>query len=76
MKAKDEWAFEANMERGCLPTGEPLECLYGTEWWTEGQEQPDLPPVVQCHRCGGQAYDLGDKLDCENCGEFSVEEEK
>ena len=64
----DEWSFEANMQRGYLPTGEPLDALYGTGWWTEEPEPPDLPPIIQCHICGGQAYDLGDKIDCENCG--------
>lgn len=63
----DEWSFEANLARGHLPTGEPLEALYGTGWWTE---EPDAePPVTQCPICGGRAYDLGDWLDCENCGE-------
>jgi hypothetical protein len=62
-----DWSFEANLERGHLPTGEPLEALYGTGWWTE-EPQPDCPPIVQCHICGGHAYDLGGKIDCENCG--------
>jgi hypothetical protein len=63
---KDEWSFEANLDRGCLPTGEPLEALYGVGWWT--QEPEPEPPVTQCHICGGHAYDLGDKINCENCG--------
>ena len=67
----DEWSFEANLERGCLPTGEPLEALYGAGWWTE-EPHPDCPPVVQCYKCGGNAYDLGDEIDCENCGIVSV----
>jgi len=62
----DEWSFEANLVRGCLPTGEALEALYGAGPWTP-QPEPE-PPVVQCHVCGGQAYDLGDEIDCENCG--------
>ena len=73
-KRDDEWSFDANMERGYLPTGEPLEALYGTGYWTP---QPDPEPeVVQCHICGGRAYDLGDRIDCENCGVISVMTEK
>ena len=26
------------------------------------------PPVIQCRKCDGRAYDLDDKIDCENCG--------
>lgn len=33
----DEWSFEANIEHGELPTGEPLEALYGTGWWSYEQ---------------------------------------
>lgn len=62
----NEWSFEANLARGCLPTGEPLEALYGVGPWTE-EPEPE-PPVTQCHVCGGQAYDLGDRIDCEKCG--------
>ena len=73
MSTKD-WSFEANLERGCLPTGEPLEALYGAGWWTQETES-GWPLVVQCHRCGGNAYDLGSYLDCENCGEVYFSEE-
>jgi len=67
--------FREDLERGCLKTGEPLEALYGTGWWTR-EPEPDLgPEVVQCPRCGGQAYDLGSELDCENCGIVEVEVE-
>jgi hypothetical protein len=62
----DPWSFEANIARGYLPTGEPLEALYGAGPWTL-QPEPQ-PQVVQCHKCGGRAYDLGDVIDCENCG--------
>jgi hypothetical protein len=65
-----DWSFEANLDRGCLPTGEPLEALYGAGWWT--QEPSPEPPVIQCYKCGGYAYDLSDKIDCENCGLVSV----
>lgn len=29
-KEKDEWSIEECKKRGCLPTGEPIEVLYGT----------------------------------------------
>ena len=70
----DAWSFEANLQRGCLPTGEPLEALYGTGWWTE-EPEPD-PPVVQCHKCGGRAYEYSDHIDCENCGTVWLDDEK
>lgn len=64
-----DWSFEANLERGCLPTGEPLEARYGTGWWSrEPRSESDCPPIVQCPHCNGHAYDLGNKIDCENCG--------
>lgn len=63
----DEWSFKANLTRGCLPTGEPLEALYGAGWWTS-QPEPEYPPMCQCHICDGNAYDLGSEIDCENCG--------
>jgi len=66
------WSLEASLERGCLPTGEPLEALYGVGWWTE--EPPQECPITQCHRGGGQAYDLGDEIDCENCGRINKED--
>lgn len=73
----DEWSFQENMQRGCLPTGEPLEALYGVGYWTDmGEDELDCPPIVQCHICGGNAYDLGDKLDCENCGEIGLRDVK
>ena len=66
---RDEWSFQANMARGHLPSGEPLEALYGVGPWTrEPGPSFDEPLVVQCHICGGQAYDLDDEIDCENCG--------
>ena len=67
----DEWSFEANLNRGCLPTGEPLEALYGAGWWTP--LPPEEPHVVQCHKCGGQAYELDGEIDCENCGIVDLE---
>jgi hypothetical protein len=70
--SKDKWSFEANLERGYLPTGEPLEALYGTGPWTH-EPEPE-PPVVQCPRCGGRAYELAcDRINCENCGEITLE---
>lgn len=71
----DEWSLEANMERGCLPTGEPLECLYGPGPWSR-EPEPDWPPLVQCHRCSGNAYDLGDRINCEDCGIISCADEE
>lgn len=68
----DDWSFAANLARGHLPTGESLEALYGHGWWSEEQyRQPVCPPVVQCHVCGGHAYDLGHEIDCEKCGVIS-----
>ena len=74
----DDWSFKANIQRGSLPTGEPLEDLYGAGWWTERREPGPQPPVIECHVCGGHAYDLGPEIDCENCGvipEWTDEEE-
>jgi len=62
--------FREDLERGHLVTGEPLEALYGTGWWTEDPRDPYCPPIIQCPVCGGQAYDLEETLDCENCGEI------
>lgn len=70
----DDWSFKANLERGHLPTGEALEALYGTGPWTPEPEY--LPPVIQCRVCGGRAYDLGNEIDCENCGLVSMDEEE
>lgn len=64
----DDWSFEANLQRGHLPTGESIEALYGAGWWTEEQEPGPQPPVVRCHVCGGHAYNLGSEIDYENCG--------
>jgi len=41
--------FEDDLARGCLPTGEPLECLYGTGWWTEMPEEEPEPDPVDLH---------------------------
>jgi len=72
----DEWSLETSLQRGCLPNGEPLEAAFGTGWWTEEPEPEPEPPITQCHICGGQAYDLGDKIDCENCGIIPHKEEE
>ncbi len=46
--------FEDDLARGCLPTGEPLECLYGMGWWTEiPEEEPTKPEQKVCEACGG-----------------------
>lgn len=75
MPKQDDWSFAANIDRGYLPTGESLEALYGAGWWTEEPPQEQLPPIVPCHKCGGQSYDLGDEIDCENCGIISIEQD-
>lgn len=58
--------FETDLDREYLPTGESLEAKYGTGWWTRGSD-PE-PPITQCYVCSAQAYDLGDFIDCKNCG--------
>lgn len=68
----DDWSFEANIRRGYLPTGEPLEALYGPGPWSPEPSFEREPDIVQCHLCGGQAYYLGDTIDCENCGEIEA----
>ena len=49
--------FEDDFARGCLPTGEPLECLYGMGWWTEIPEEKPAEPEPKasgvCEACGG-----------------------
>ena len=62
--------FEEDMNRGCLSTGEPLEALYGGGPWSDDILEHREPPVVQCYRCDGPAYDLGGVLHCKNCGEI------
>ena len=32
---KKEWSLDECIQRGCLPTGEPIEALYGMGWWSE-----------------------------------------
>jgi len=44
-----------------------IEDLLEAEYWIEEQR---LPPVVQCHICGGRAWSLEGKIDCENCGKI------
>lgn len=61
-----------DIARGCLETGESIEALWGAGWWSEDQRQATYPPVVQCFKCDGNAYDLGNAIDCENCGEIPV----
>ena len=42
--------FEDDLARGCLPTGEPLECLYGMGWWTKiPEEKPaeEAKPIIE-----------------------------
>ena len=46
--------FEDDLARGCLETGEPLECLYGMGWWSEiPEEEPVEPEPKVCEACGG-----------------------
>jgi len=63
--------FDDDMARGTLPNGEALEALYGVGPWTPEPEA--VPECVQCPRCGGRAYDLGEALDCENCGRYELD---
>jgi len=62
--------YDDDMARGCLDTGESLEALYGAGPWSDYglERETERPQIIQCHICGGNAYDLGDELDCENCG--------
>jgi len=57
--------FEEDLARGYLETGEPLEALYGTGWWTQ-QPEPEAE-VIPCPRCGQPAYALGNEIYCDNC---------
>ena len=42
----------------------------------EEMREAQEPPVVQCHKCTGRAWDLGDVIECENCGIVSVDTEE
>ena len=45
-------------------------------WYVEGitgqDPEEEEPPVVQCHICLGPAYDLGEEIDCGNCGRIEL----
>lgn len=68
--------FDDDMARGCLPTGEPLECLYGVGWWTEiPEEEPEPDPVdlqyaelenrfAELTKIADRLADIGDGLTC------------
>ena len=63
--------YGEDMARGCLETGESLEAAYGPGPWSPDpweSAEMELPQIVQCYKCGGNAYDLIDELECENCG--------
>jgi hypothetical protein len=63
----DEWSLENCIQNGCLPTGEPIEALYGVGYWSDMGN--DEPRVCQCPKCEtGRAFELSDGIDCENCG--------
>jgi hypothetical protein len=64
--------FNDDLNRGMLENGEPLEALYGVGWWS-GNVHEEYLPIVQCHICGGQACDIGNEIDCENCGKISYQ---
>ena len=34
-KHEKEWSLDECRKRGCLPTGESIECLYGQGEWSE-----------------------------------------
>jgi hypothetical protein len=38
---KREWSLDACIERGCLPTGEPLEAAFGVGPWTDYGPEPE-----------------------------------
>lgn len=64
--------FEDDLARGCLPTGEPLECLYGMGWWTEMPEEEPEPvdlhiAELEAHNAELEAFvermiEAGDRL--------------
>ena len=63
--------YDDDMARGCLDTGESLEALYGAGPWSDYglEREAERPQIIQCHICGGNAYDLGDEL----AGFFEIE---
>ncbi len=71
--------FDDDMARGCLPTGEPLECAYGVGWWTEmPEEEPEPEPELKpCPFCGGTKICTEKSINlnyCDNCSaESNVE---
>ena len=58
--------FDDDMARGCLPTGEPLECAYGVGWWTEmPEEEPEPEPELKpCPFCGAMPETDGKLVQC------------
>ena len=34
-RREKEWSFDECYNRGCLPSGEPLEAAFGQGWWSE-----------------------------------------
>ena len=43
---------------------------YNDDDWSDWVEPDRLPDVIQRKVCGGRAWDLGDTIDRENCGEI------
>jgi len=47
-----------------LPVDEPQD-NFEPDWLQEHL-------VIQCRKCGGHAWNLGDYIDCENCGKMKL----
>ena len=71
---KDPWGLDACIERGSLPTGEPIEAKFGPGWWSEEpdveqEEDQQEPQDGMCHIC----HDETDNK-CSVCGLFVCKE--
>ena len=66
--SREGWTLSECVDRGCLPTGEPIEALYGTGWWTEQEQEQEPWDVCECPQCHNAAYIWPDgSIDCERC---------
>jgi hypothetical protein len=69
--------LDDDIARGCLKNGEPIEAKWGSGWWSGSpfDNQDPEPEIIQCPKCNGNAYFLGELgIDCENCGKITQEE--